>query len=131
MPYGTKGSVRPDGWVVGASLEAKNYDLSTPDQQERLVENIAKQAQQRDIHLPPGNEQHVTIDVRGQNISEETLWALRLEISGQTKGSIPPEKITFLTDDGENAVETVNTPMDRQGNFRDGENIDTDAEDRE
>lgn len=81
--------------------------------------------------MPPDNEQHVTIDVRGQDISEEALWALRLEISVQTKGSIPPEKIAFLTDDGENAVGTVNAPMDRQGNFRDGDNIDTDDEDRE
>ncbi len=54
---------------------------------------------------------------------------MTIVVRGQ--GSIPPEKITFLTDDGENAVGTVNTPMDRQGNFRDGDNIDTDAEDRE
>ncbi len=44
---------------------------------------------------------------------------LRIAISGETNGSIPPDRITFLTDDGDNTLEAVNDPMDRQGNFRD------------
>ena len=120
VPYGTKGSVRPDGWVVGATAEAKNYqNLHTSEQQQNLVANIVKQARRRDRHLPPGTEQHVTIDVRGQNVSEALMMHLRFEISGETMGSIPPDHITFITDDGDNTLEAVNDPMDRQGNFRD------------
>lgn len=120
VPYGTRGSVRPDGWVVGATAEAKNYsNLHLPEQQLALVDNISRQARQRDRHLPPGTDQHVTIDVRGQNISEELMLQLRFQISRETGGGISPDQITFLTDNGDNTLEAVNDPIDRQGNFRD------------
>ena len=65
VPYGTKGGVRPD-WCQGnvCSVEVKNYNITT--NKNGLINNVAKQAVERQKNLPAGMRQEVVIDIRGQ-----------------------------------------------------------------
>ncbi len=38
-----------------------------------LVNNVTKQVEQRVQHLPSGSRQTIFIDIRGQNVSDDTL----------------------------------------------------------
>lgn len=77
--YGTKGSTRPDLYRKGSifrrghAVEVKNYDLSTAGNRKSLVKELQRQLNQRAKDLPKWTKQTVEIDVRGQNISEETM----------------------------------------------------------
>lgn len=77
VPYGTKGSVRPDNYKEGASIEVKNYDVTTASGRNRLVDNITKQVEQRIEHLPADTSQKIVVDVRGQNVSNDVLREIR------------------------------------------------------
>jgi hypothetical protein len=96
VPYGTRGSVRPDyyGALDSRSIEIKNYDLSNMAGQSRLVDVITAQAQQRAQHLPGGTLQSVVIDVRGQSVSREELRQLIERIVSQSNGTLRPSDIT-------------------------------------
>lgn len=93
VPYGTKGSVRPDNYKEGASIEVKNYDVTTLGGRNRLVDNITKQVEQRIEHLPVNTSQKVVIDVRGQNVSNDILREIRDSIVNKTGESA---EIQFL-----------------------------------
>ena len=54
--YGTKGSVRPDYYKVGHSVDIKNYNLESNSGRRNLVRNIVKQYEQRLMHLPEGSK---------------------------------------------------------------------------
>ena len=95
VPYGTRGSVRPDYYKDGFSVDIKNYNLESASGRSNLVRNIEKQYYQRIENLPNGTQQSVIIDIRGQNVSEETLSALYDDIMKRTDNGI---EILFKTD---------------------------------
>lgn len=49
VPYGTKGSVRPDYYKVGSSVDLKNYNVETALGRSNLANNISKQYYQSSI----------------------------------------------------------------------------------
>ena len=88
VPYGTKGSVRPDYYNPGSSIDIKNYNLDTQSGRTNLARNIEKQYYQRLKELPAGTKQSVQIDVRGQNISDTQLESLYNDIMARTENGI-------------------------------------------
>ena len=88
VPYGTKGSVRPDYYKAGFSVDIKNYNVESVSGRSNLTRNIEKQYYQRIENLPDGTNQSVMIDVRGQNISDATLNALYDDIMLRTNNGV-------------------------------------------
>jgi hypothetical protein len=80
VPYGTKGSVRPDYYKSGFSVDIKNYNVESASSRSNLARNIETQYFQRIENLPDGTKQAVLIDVRGQNISISALIVLYNDI---------------------------------------------------
>ena len=80
VPYGTKGSTRPELYNSGHSIEVKNYRVETSSGQNNLINNVSKQIQSRTPNLPEGTRQTVIIDLRGQNVSNEVLKSIRSKI---------------------------------------------------
>lgn len=93
VPYGTKGSIRPDYYKPGSTIEVKNYDVSTLSGRNRLVDNISEQVVQRYENLPQGTGQKAVIDVRGQNITNDVLRDISNSIVNRTGGNV---EIEFL-----------------------------------
>ena len=95
VPYGTKGSVRPD-FVMGdkAAFEVKNYNIETNS--DGLVREVVRQVKDRAIHLPQGMKQRVMIDVRGQNVSDAMKEALGQKIIQKCDGIISMKDISFF-----------------------------------
>jgi hypothetical protein len=96
VPYGTKGSSRPEYYKPGTSVEVKNYNIETPQGRNALVNNVTKQAQQRASNLPPGTTQEVHIDVRGQNVPRSELQQLTNDIVSKSNGTLTPNDIKFI-----------------------------------
>lgn len=95
VPYGTRGSVRPDLTVCGEiSCEVKSYDLSAS--YSRLVRNISTQAIKRSNHLPEGMVQNIYIDITGQSVSREMRFDIQDEIVRRTNGVVSAGNITFV-----------------------------------
>ncbi|OCG38913.1 VENN motif pre-toxin domain-containing protein, partial [Gilliamella sp. Bif1-4] len=94
VPHGTKGSVRPD-FCNGTtcSIEVKNYDIGK--YADNLINNISKQALERQKHLPNGMRQEVIIDVRGQNIPPSTRKKITEGIENRSQGIIKEKQIRF------------------------------------
>ncbi|MWN32937.1 MULTISPECIES: adhesin [unclassified Gilliamella] len=94
VPHGTKGSVRPD-FCNGTtcSIEVKNYDISK--YADNLINNISKQALERQKHLPNGMRQKVVIDVRGQHLSKLQEFKIKQGIVRKSNGIIKREHIAF------------------------------------
>ena len=88
VPYGTKGSVRPDFYRIGSSIDYKNYNISTPSKRNNLVRNIKNQYFRREIELPSNTQQTFVMDIRGQNISDDILNQLYDKIIEQTSPQI-------------------------------------------
>lgn len=88
VPYGEKGSSRPDLYQTGHSIEVKNYKISTSSGRSRLVNNVSKQVEKRLSDLPNGTKQSVLIDIRGQNVSDEILDGLYEKIMNKTNGKV-------------------------------------------
>jgi hypothetical protein len=92
----TRGSKRPDGVSrdkQSESYETKNYNINAnPD---GLVRNVVDQVLERAQHLPPGMQQNVNIDVRGQQVSQEQLNDVARRIVEGSKGFLRPENIKF------------------------------------
>lgn len=84
VPYGTKGSVRPEYYNNKHSVEVKNYNLESKNGKYNLVNNVIKQVEQRVQHLPSGSRQTVFIDVRGQEVSDDTLSYIFDAINNKT-----------------------------------------------
>lgn len=95
VPYGTKGSSRPDFYKIGSSLEVKNYDVTTPAGRNRLIKNVVGQVLKRMIDLPPNTKQTVIIDIRGQIITSNDLREIRDAIYNETNGNA---MIKFITE---------------------------------
>lgn len=88
VPYGTKGSVRPDLYKEGFSIDVKNYNVETASGRSNLARNIEKQYYQRLSNLPEGTKQSVLIDIRGQNVSQDNISALYNNIMERTNNGI-------------------------------------------
>ena len=95
VPYGTKGSSRPELYKEGSSIEVKNYDVETSRGRSNLVRNIGSQTALRGVNLPKGTTQRVLIDVRGQNASPEMLDALAERVAKRSGGHVTPENVVF------------------------------------
>nr|WP_118988296.1 hypothetical protein [Photorhabdus sp. CRCIA-P01] len=97
VPYGTKGSVRPD-WCQGnvCSVEVKNYNIAT--NKNGLINNIVKQVIERQKNLPAGMEQRIVIDVRGQTMTFQQEAAIRKGIVEKSNGMISASSIRFKTE---------------------------------
>jgi hypothetical protein len=94
VPYGTSGSVRPDYYKPGHSVDIKNYNVTTSTGRSNLANNIEKQYQQRLTNLPAGTKQTVMIDIRGQSVSEQVIDELYNTIVSKTGGNV---EIRFKT----------------------------------
>jgi len=93
----TAGSVRPDGVSAdkrSASFEVKNYDINT--KADALINNVARQVQERVRHLPRGMQQNIKIDVRGQNVSSGHLDDIARRIVEKSNGLLSYEHIEFV-----------------------------------
>ncbi len=88
VKYGTSGSVRPDYYKPGNSVDVKNYNVETSAGRNNLARNVEKQYNQRLTGLPEGTKQTVLIDVRGQNVSDNDLNSLFNNISNRTNGEV-------------------------------------------
>ncbi|WP_445677897.1 hypothetical protein [Psychrobacillus sp. FSL K6-2365] len=88
VPYGEKGSSRPDLYQTGHSIEVKNYKITTSSGRSRLVNNVSKQVEKRLSELPNSTKQSVIIDIRGQNVSDEILDELYEKIMNKTNGKV-------------------------------------------
>ena len=97
VPYGTAGSVRPD-WCVGStcSIEVKNYTIGSNIN--GLINNVSKQAIERQTHLPSGMKQEIVIDVRGQTITPIQRIKIVQGIVNKSNGAIDNSSIRFKTD---------------------------------
>jgi type VII secretion system ESX-1 substrate len=96
VKYGTKGSSRPELYKPGSSVEAKNYDVTTSAGRSRLIRNVTGQAKQRLANLPEGTTQSLTVDVRGQAVTPETLDELASRIASRSGGAIDMDDIIFI-----------------------------------
>jgi RHS repeat-associated protein len=65
VPKNTKGSVRPEGFKEGFSIESKNYDVTSTKGQNKLVYDVIKQVRRRAANLPQGTHQTIVLDFRG------------------------------------------------------------------
>ena len=95
VPYGTKGSVRPDYYKDGYSVDIKNYNVESASGRSNLARNIEKQYYQRIENLPEGTKQSVMIDIRGQNVTDADLRALYNDIMKRTDNGV---EIVFKMD---------------------------------
>ena len=80
VPYDTKGSVRPEFYKNGHSVEVKNYNVETSSGRNSLINNVSSQIKKRLTNLPEGTEQTVVIDVRGQDYNLEILRDIKNKI---------------------------------------------------
>ena len=88
VPYGTKGSVRPDYYKSGFSVDIKNYNVESTSSRSNLARNIETQYSQRIENLPDGTKQAVLIDVRGQKVSISALLVLYNDIIQRTNKGV-------------------------------------------
>lgn len=96
VPYGTKGSTRPEAYLEGLSVEVKNYNVETAKGRNSLVRNISTQAKHRANNLPVGTRQQVNIDVRGQNVSRTELNKIIKRVVRNSNGAVKAEDINIL-----------------------------------
>ncbi|MDP1752646.1 MAG: hypothetical protein Q8L22_24620, partial [Reyranella sp.] len=96
----TQGSVRPDGVSKDrrrASFETKNYDINGNSR--GLVRDVIEQVLERAQHLPPGMQQNIRIDIRGQQGSEKQLEDVARRIVERSNGHLKRENVHFRTED--------------------------------
>ncbi|MDP1962852.1 MAG: hypothetical protein Q8K93_11705 [Reyranella sp.] len=96
----TRESKRPDGVSKdrrSESFETKNYDINTNS--DGLVGRVVEQVLERAQHLPPGMQQNIRIDVRGQQVSEEQLNEVAKRIVERSNGLLRREHIRFREKD--------------------------------
>ena len=94
VPYGTKGSTRPD-YSNGetTAFEVKNYQI--PKNQNKMVNDIVKQSTKRQDHLPRGMEQNIVIDVRGQTLTPQQKIFIEKSVTDKSGGIIKPGQVGF------------------------------------
>lgn len=86
VPYGTPGSTRPDIVVMDAesstitAIEVKNYDCTKSGRVNSLCRELSVQVGNRSKHMPEGTKQMIVLDIRGQNLSEKEIDAIKQKI---------------------------------------------------
>lgn len=96
VPYGTKGSSRPEYYGNGVSVEVKNYNVETAAGRASLERNVIGQAVQRADNLPPRTVQTLNLDVRGQNVTRTQLNQMLTNIEHKSGGAITRENINII-----------------------------------
>ncbi|MBD0417578.1 RHS repeat-associated core domain-containing protein, partial [Oryzicola mucosus] len=96
VKYGTKGSVLPDRFKDGHSIEVKNYNVETAKGRAGLVRNISNQAVDRAKNLPSGTRQSVYIDARGQKVTRNQIDDLADQIVQRSNGALKLDDINFI-----------------------------------
>jgi len=96
-----RGSTVPDLYLRAPrrrpiSLDAKNVYVGDRRQWEEAIEKILAQARQRAAALPRGAEQHIVLDLRGQEVTREAAEALRQELADASGRLLRPERIHFF-----------------------------------
>ncbi len=91
VPYGTPGSVRPDFYKPGYSIEVKNYNISTDKGRSSLISNVLTHFEKRETNLPASTRQAVIIDLRGQKIPYDELARFYLQLQ-----SVLTDRMDFL-----------------------------------
>lgn len=81
VPYGTPGSVRPDYYKSGNSIEVKNYNVTSAAGRSKLIRNILTHYQKRGTNMPANTAQTVVIDIRGQGLSQDSMIQLYTQLS--------------------------------------------------
>ncbi len=89
--YSENGSIRIDMYKIDHIVEVKNYNITTSTGRSNLINNIRQQYWQRKDFFP-NTQQTYCIDVRGQNVSLDTLNQLENLIYNETETII---KIIF------------------------------------
>lgn len=92
----SKGSVRPEGYKPGESIEVKNYTLSTESGIKSMIRNVVGQFRQRQANLPANTVQNIVLDVRGQNLTAKQMIDIRSRLMTQTGSK--NVNISFRTD---------------------------------
>jgi HK97 family phage portal protein len=97
VPSSTPGSVRPDFSIDDvAAIEVKNYDIA--NNTSALIARITDQAIERASHLPAGMKQEITIDIRGQTVTQSQREDIIARIVEKAAGSLDPTFIRFKED---------------------------------
>jgi hypothetical protein len=84
VPMNKKGSVRPEGYKIGETIEVKNYDLRTEAGIKSMIANVVKQFRRRVSNLPSGTKQNIVLDVRGQSLNTNQLMKIKSRLMTQT-----------------------------------------------
>ncbi len=92
----SKGSVRPEGYKLGESIEIKNYDLTTEKGIKSMINNVVKQVRQRSANLPKNTVQNIVLDVRGQKLNAKQMMSIRNRLTTQAGSS--KVNVSFKTD---------------------------------
>ncbi len=92
VPYGTKGSSRPDGLIKNRNgkfeaVEVKNYDLE--HNANNLCNVLEKQIAERKVNLPRDVTQRVTLDVKGRGYSKEFVNSVVKKVQTRIGDDIP------------------------------------------
>jgi hypothetical protein len=97
-----RGSTVPDLYLRGArrrppiSLEAKNYFVGEEQKYEEFIVDTVRQARQRAGALPRTAQQHLLIDLRGQEITREFAAGLARDLEARSGGILRIARIHFL-----------------------------------
>ncbi|WP_250150890.1 hypothetical protein [Photorhabdus akhurstii] len=73
----------------------KNYNIAT--NKNGLINNVARQAIERQKNLPAGMRQEVVIDIRGQHVTQRQKDTIIQGIVQKSNGAISPTDIGFKT----------------------------------
>ena len=63
-----------------------------------MINNVSKQAVERQKNLPEGMRQDIVIDIRGQNVSATERVKIVKGIVDKSNGAIAPSSIRFKTE---------------------------------
>jgi hypothetical protein len=103
-----RGSTVPDLYLPGSrggpgsrrrppiSLESKNYYVGGPESYEQFMLQTLDQVRRRAAALPRSAQQHILIDLRGQDLTRDFAAGLRRELAGRSGGLLRPDRIHFI-----------------------------------
>ncbi|MFT0214115.1 hypothetical protein VQ643_16215 [Pseudomonas sp. F1_0610] len=96
--WGTDGSVRLD-WTdpkTKMGFEVKDYDLTKSSRVNALINDVSKQVNTRNIHLPAGIKQNIVINTRGLVLDQKVMDKIVDSITSKTNGVVNKKNIRFL-----------------------------------
>jgi filamentous hemagglutinin len=75
------------------AFETKNYDINRNS--DGLVSNVTQQVLERTRHLPPGMQQNINVDIRGQRVTNEQLDEVARRIVDKSNGLLARKNVKF------------------------------------